>query len=240
MGEGAQERQEARMRPVRQARWVSVQKLRAYRKRRINWALTWVPALGLVVAAVLVAALWRLLPLLPNDNSPSIYQDASASAERPPPINITKDQYESALAKWKSHNIEAYEIWSETRAYMGGGRRLRVSNYGEDVELIMPWRNDTPTAEDLEYYKEYSVEGMFKTVEAMLDKEFIMESGTMSASGCFYMAYTVEFDQQLGYPSRLAGVPVTCPHAMVNHADFDTKVTTFKILKQGAPTPASR
>ncbi|HYO50290.1 MAG TPA: hypothetical protein VEW94_10610 [Chloroflexia bacterium] len=225
---------------MRQVRRVSVQKLRAYNRRRVNWALTWVPALGLVMVGFLVAALWMLLPPLMYGTSPSIYQDGSASAERPPTINITKEQYESALAKWKSHNIEAYEIWSETRAYMGGGRRLRVSNYGKDVELIMPWRNDTPTAEDLEYYKEYSVEGMFETVEAMLNEEFIMESGTMSASGCFYMAYTVEFDQQLGYPSRLAGVPVTCPDAWVSHADFDTKVTTFKILKQGAPTPARR
>lgn len=240
MGEGAQERQDARMRPMRQVRRVSILKLRAYNRRRVNWALTWVPALGLVMAGLLVAALWMLLPLLLRDTSPSIYEDASASAERPPPINITKDQYESALAKWKSRNIEAYEIWSETRAFMGGSHSLRVSNYGKDVELIIPWRNGTPTAEDLEFLKRYSVEGMFKTVESMLNEEFIMESGTMSASGCFYMAYTVEFDQQLGYPSRLAGVPVTCPGAAVYDADFDTRVTSFKILKQGAPTPASR
>jgi hypothetical protein len=175
-----------------------------------------------------------------SDPLPYRYRDILGSNERPPPINITKDQYESALAKWKSLNIEAYEIWSDTRAFLGGSHSLRVSNYGKDVELIIPWRNGTPTTDDLEYLKRYSVEGMFKTVEAMLSEDFVTESGAMSASGCFYMAYTVEFDPQLGYPSRLAGVPVTCPDAMVDDADFDTKVTTFKILKQGAPTPISR
>src|SRR6476660_5992597 len=49
----------------------------------------------------------------------------------PPRININREQYKEALAKWQAQKVEEYEIATDTRAFIVGGTQiLHVSDHG--------------------------------------------------------------------------------------------------------------
>jgi hypothetical protein len=154
----------------------------------------------------------------------------------PPKVNITLEDYERALNKWKAQNIQEYEITVDINAFMGGTRSLRVSDEARKITILRPPEPErTPEPRYFEYSREDTVEGMFEEIRAVLDDAQIFHTPAMSGSGRFYMAYRVEFHPELGYPTLFEGRPVTEPDAYVFDADFEKRVTEFKILKIGTP-----
>jgi hypothetical protein len=156
------------------------------------------------------------------------------------PINITREQYETALAMWKSQNIAEYEITTETKAYMGGISKMRVSDGGKNIVVFESYfRPDatprpprTPEPDLREYWEVDTIEGMFTEVEAMLNQDIVLHTPTMSGNWNFYMSYKVFFHPQLGYPTFMSGNQVAPPGGGMTHANWEKAVTDFKILRR--------
>ncbi|HKP52757.1 MAG TPA: DUF6174 domain-containing protein [Chloroflexia bacterium] len=154
----------------------------------------------------------------------------------PPRVNITLEDYERALNKWKAQGIQEYEITVDTFAFLGGTSSLRVSDEARKITILRPPEPEwTPEPDILDYVRADTVEGMFEEIKAVLDDAQIFHTPAMGGSGRFYMAYRVEFHPELGYPTRFEGRPVTEPGAYVFDADFAKRVTEFKVLKRGTP-----
>jgi hypothetical protein len=185
----------------------------------------------LVVLTIIVAAAALRLPsnVVPLNLGWATPASATPVPTIPPRINITRSEYEQALAKWQTQKIEEYEITVDVKALFGGTYTLRVSDYGNMVEQLAPvvrLASDL-TAEEVEYLKRDTIEGMFEQIgEVFAD---IDSSGTPSGteSGELYMD-EVRFDPVLGYPQHMK--------RWVQgwfDTDRDVTVTDLKIIKQG-------
>ena len=178
--------------------------------------------LTVVVVLAIIVATWLLMKGISDSLSP-------------PRINITRSEYDQALAKWQAQKIEEYEITTETRAFMGGTLTLHVSDYGNKVEQLAPkvrLASDL-TAQDIEFLKRDTVEGLFAQVDDILADSNVFKTAAMYVSGDFYMAYEVSFHPDLGYPQYMSGRPITKPGAHVYDADWITTLTSLKVIKQG-------
>jgi hypothetical protein len=188
---------------------------------------------GLLLSAVLVglavivaAAAVRL----PSSVVPLNLAGATPVPTIPPRINISRSEYEQALAKWKAQKVEEYEITVHVRAFAGGAWTLRVRDYGNKVEQVAPVVRPTLglTAEDIEdIIKVDTVEAMFAQIgEVFAD---IDSSGTPSRTESWdvYMDQ-VRFDPVLGYPQHM----MRWVEGWTD-TDRDVTVTSLKIIKQG-------
>ena len=130
-------------------------------------------------------------------------------------INITRNDYEQALAKWKAQNIQEYEIITYTQAFMGGQTKLHVSDFGNKIDQLDPAVRpfNTLAKEDVESLKRYSIEGMFAEIDAA------QKRGPDSQSEYVHTTYEVRFDQHLGYPSYW--------EVLTNFDDGDRRVTVY-------------
>ncbi|MFL5731785.1 MAG: hypothetical protein ACJ78Q_01180 [Chloroflexia bacterium] len=164
--------------------------------------------------------------------------------DHPPRINISRSDYERALAKWKAQKIEEYEISTYLDAFPGRTSNLHVNDYGNNVEEAITNTSPLPemSEEDRRYreseeyansLKRDTVEGLFARIDALLKNRDAIESAAWMGAGHFYMQYTVGFDLGLGYPNHITGRPITDPGSYVNDADWDETVTNLKIIKQG-------
>jgi hypothetical protein len=155
--------------------------------------------------------------------------------DHPPLINITRGDYDRALAKWREQKIEEYEITTHTQAFAGGTLTLHVSDYGNKVEQLAP--NVRPasvlTAQDIEYLKRDTVEGLFAKVDRILAESNESKKSAAYLTEDFYMAYKVSFHPDIGYPQRVSERPITKPGFYISDIDRDTRVTNLKIIKQG-------
>src|SRR5262245_47815903 len=106
-------------------------------------------AVGLIVVASIS---WWLGYTSGSENSPS---QSNAASEHPPRINITRAEYEQALAKWKAQKIEEYEITTDTRAFLGGIQTVHVSDYGNKMAQVFPQITPlrTMTDEDRQHFE---------------------------------------------------------------------------------------
>ncbi len=155
-------------------------------------------------------------------------------SQHPPRINITRTQYELALAKWESRHIEEYEITTDTHAFLGGIISLHVSDYGNKIEVLSPKPRPltTLTEGDIEYLSRFTVEGMFEQIDTVLREEakpLEIEGVTMGGDDG-YMSHAINFNPVLGYPQRINNQPVG---NYLSDSDWDERVTSLKIIKQG-------
>jgi uncharacterized ubiquitin-like protein YukD len=139
-----------------------------------------------------------------------------------PRINITRSEYEQALAKWKAQKVEEYEITVDITAFGAGTSTLRVSDYGNKVEQLAPIVRPTLglTAKDIEASIKWdTIEGMFDEIDAAL--------AASNVDWNFHAKYQVSFDPALGYPQHMARRVLN-----MSHGDRDVTVTSLKIIKQ--------
>lgn len=141
----------------------------------------------------------------------------SFSTSTPLGINITKEEYEQALVKWRSQAIEEYEIKVRYTAYSSlmGIWTLHVKSAGDDAEVLDYVResgleapeggvgshNQMPTDEEgINYLKEQleylTIEGQFKSINHVFSKEW---QGLREVN--------VRFDPEFGYPSDVNFLP---------------------------------
>jgi hypothetical protein len=156
-------------------------------------------------------------------------------------INITEEEYETALAKWRARGVEEYEITIVDATRMGGGGRfslhIRVEN-GEPILVSYTDLNgeqpqsiplDTLDADDLAFLRERSVEGSFALIGGVFRQTF-------SDTGNVIHEYKIKFDKELGYPSGVHSRLLSregglMPTECCIHYD----VISVKILKSDTP-----
>lgn len=162
-----------------------------------------------------------------------------------PTINITRGDYEAALAKWNAQGISEYEIAVNNVALGGQGTILRVTSdkvqvlgyfYSDDSPIVQ----STPeTTEPSKYDLENTVAGLFEHVDGILNFGVCPNIGEMA----FPVEYEIEFDQALGYPARIErngyapiewheqGIFSTLPA----HSSYWKSVRKFTVLSRGEP-----
>lgn len=157
-------------------------------------------------------------------------------------INITKEEYEQALSKWRSQAIEEYAITVRYSAYsefMGiwtlqvqsNGAAAKVLDYVREPGLEAPVggvgsHSQMPTTEDgIKYLKEQlqdiTVEGQFESITQVFGTEWHS-----------LREVNVGFDPKFGYPSHVGFLP----SPRVSESSI-WSVITFKVLKGASGIP---
>ena len=148
-----------------------------------------------------------------------------------PTINITRANYEAALAKWQAQNISEYEIAVSEVSLDGHGRILRVEK--GNVTVVGYFYSGTPVVETIptagvasERDLVNTVDGLFKRVKNILTYGICPGRGTTE----FAADYEIEFDEKLGYPSKINR---TGRDSGDVHHFYWIDIVRFKIIKQG-------
>ncbi|HKP54820.1 MAG TPA: DUF6174 domain-containing protein [Chloroflexia bacterium] len=158
--------------------------------------------------------------------SPESLQGSASPTIAFPYINITKADYEAALAKWRSHGIQDYEmqvsgstnsypyIYSFSETDRVRGPVAEVIYYScTGICMTITMSTATPL------HKAWSVEDMFTTIQEIVDDP----QGTYSSRG---VRYEVAFDPVYSYPTLIDVIPVS-----VDHGWGKTVVQGITILK---------
>ncbi len=146
---------------------------------------------------------------VPSPSLPTSPPSVTVTPTIPPPrSNITRADYNAALAKWQQQGITDYEISVyelSLNLTNGGVYRLRVQ--GDQLTVLSnPYlfrdtRAATPTpypAADADRFN--TVAGLF----ADIDRELIsVEQGKMAGGQVLPFVYQVRFDPVLGYPTAI-------------------------------------
>jgi Family of unknown function (DUF6174) len=142
-----------------------------------------------------------------------------------PFINITREQYEQALATWKSQGAEEYEVTVTYGAFSlwSGVWTLKVSP--DSVEALSFSRGDPaePTAipqADQSFLRMLTVEGQFEDIKRAMDNP--EESPT---------TWTVEFHPTQGYPTSV----IARDKPYIADAGYSWSAQELKITKTGTP-----
>jgi len=170
-------------------------------------------ALALVVIALAVVQLW------PDNGS----------------VNITRDEYNAALNKWRSQNITEYEMTTSFSAkgcaldkMVCGTWKLRVS--GDKINILeYSWMDGptTPTAgpSDLDFL---TVDSLFREIDATL------ADGPFAKDG-FPLDYTIRFDPTLGYPIEISRQGRQGRNSLLSsevwHLGIDKEIRSLKMIR---------
>jgi hypothetical protein len=169
------------------------------------------------------------------------YPAATTASLTPAPslINITRQQYEEALAKWQAADVEEYEITVAHFGMFSSINKLRVTDHGTKVTVLedsmSAWGGTPPPitkSEDPD-----SVEGMFAYVEGIIENNTESHVNAAMEKDHYYIAHEVELDPDLGYPVRISYFAVTAPFTSVFDANGSQIVAELRILKRAQPRP---
>ncbi len=120
-------------------------------------------------------------------------------------INVSQEEYQDALARWRAQDVVEYQITLVDSTYMaiGGEARLHFkveqghsslisyTNLSGDQPEIFPVA--TLSSDELEFWQSRSVEGMFQLIGLVF-------RGESSSSQVYGDDYDVAFHPTLGYP----------------------------------------
>jgi hypothetical protein len=174
-------------------------------------------------------------------------QEPTPSAAQPTPAlepyaNFTKEQYEEAIAKWRTAGVQRYRMTINYIAFslLGGTWNLTVNSSAgrpvvEEYAIQEGGRNAgaTPTPEDLH---DFTVEGLFERVGEIVSNA--PPEGLASvpqAGGDINFYYLVTFDPTLGYPTTIEQHPNTGPEPQIADADIVYRVESLEVLGPVAP-----
>jgi hypothetical protein len=148
----------------------------------------------------------------PSEPAPRPTPDPSLPSPTPyPRIDITRQEYDAALAKWEAARILEYEIdvaYNSVYSPVSGVWRLRVTG-GRVIDYhrltdTMPSLPEPDVNSDMLQF--LTVEAMFNDIKRVLDDP---TSAQITIGGSpFEVQYMVTFDNALGYPRTLGIYPI--------------------------------
>jgi hypothetical protein len=145
-----------------------------------------------------------------------------------PHVNITRSQYEQALAKWQAHKVEEYEVTTNEMAIGGGSLTLHVSEHGN--KIVKAGSFNRPLSHDIIFLKPYTIEGLFAEVDGILAGDILAEMVT--GHDFLYGVAEVTFDPELGYPKRIRSW-VAPREVAPTDTESEISVVSLKIIKKG-------
>jgi hypothetical protein len=139
-----------------------------------------------------------------------------------PYINVTRQQYDKALARWRSQGIREYSMTVEYTVFnsqlMGvWDLHVQTDNAGERVVNASRNKENSPIGGNF-----LTVESMFETIKNKLDYK--------SETGLYWM---VSFDPTIGYPSSIAWN--TQAGVQITDLQGSKRVQSFEVLKRITP-----
>jgi hypothetical protein len=145
---------------------------------------------------------------------------------------VGRDEYNAALAKWRSQSIQEYEMVIEyaSLAPFAGTWTLKVR--GEAIDVLSYSRDGavpaTPPAGVVgDALKFLTVEDRFALIETRLTDAEVSNLDKR-------VNYVVEYDQALGYPSLLDIIEAD---PKLQDQQNKTSVKSLTIIKRGTPQP---
>jgi hypothetical protein len=144
--------------------------------------------------------------------------------------SLSKAEWDSARAKWRSQSVTEYEIVIHYGAVVPYAGTLTLHVRDAHIELITPtiemlsdFYANPPSSEDFRFL---TVEGMFDDIER---KRNTLQSGNASDIDK-NLDYYVRFHQDLGYPTRFESFPK--PDRTTNDSTMSIEVLDLKILQR--------
>lgn len=172
----------------------------------------------------------------PNVPMPTATSVTASPTRSPDEINITSEDFDKALAKWKAADVREYEIVASyffVYAEMSGDWRLRV----RDGKIVQIWRGDVEVYVDdgtgipnpeanPDSLAFLTVEEQFKLIKKLLDDP---SSRGLTLGGTNYeVEYRITFNDALGYPEKYAIYPVS-----ITDNERITEIKQIRIIEQG-------
>jgi hypothetical protein len=159
-----------------------------------------------------------------------------------PYANFTRQQYEDAIAKWRTAGVQRYRIKSTFSAFslLSGTWNLTVDSSAGPPNVV-EYSSEaggrsagvTPQPQDLHMF---TVEGMFERVGEIVTNAPPAGLTTVPTPGSdFSMYYLVTFDSTLGYPTNIEQHPNTGPVPQIADADTVLKVESLEVLEPQTP-----
>ncbi|MDQ5825178.1 MAG: DUF6174 domain-containing protein [Chloroflexota bacterium] len=155
-----------------------------------------------------------------------------------PTINITRNDYEAALAKWRVQQIYEYEVNVEHVAMMGFRGRIHVT--GDHVEVLPTIINGEPRIPAGKARAgDYTVEALFDQVDIILTQGLCPATGEWA----FPVAYDVAFHPDMGYPTHIERRGYTPPEwgqdgrfsTAPAHSSYWITVSNLQVIRTGVP-----
>ncbi len=183
----------------------------------MNKRLSFLTILLLLLSAFIFAACDSGTPA-----TPTVTQDDT------PGINITRSDYNSALAKWQVLNVQEYNISEDYSAFstLAGSWELHVTK--DAIEPTSFSRSGTPTTptpgQDLYLL---TVDGIFNNIDRVL-------TDTAQSEQTYAFQYKVQFDPDKGYPTHFSARSVPNPttgSGVIADADYTIDVKSLSIIK---------
>ena len=182
----------------------------------------------------------------PTETTMSVPQEPTPAAQPTsalqPYANFTKEQYEEAIAKWRTAGVQRYRIKLDYIAFslFGGTWTLTVDSSAgrpvvEDYSTEQGGRNAgaTPTPEDLHMF---TVEGLFERVGEIVTNAPPEGLAAVPTPGSdIAMYYLVTFDPTLGYPTTIEQHPNTGPEMQIADADTVLRVESVEVIEPALP-----
>jgi hypothetical protein len=153
-----------------------------------------------------------------------------------PYLNITRQQYEDALARWRSQGISRYRIAVSFNAFSpwAGSWVLTVNSANGADQVVDSQRTETTgkgagTPPSPEFLSALTVEGLFGRVEQLLNDA--PAAGPTTPGDPFGLYHEVTFDAAMGYPTRIESHPNVAE--AIADADSVYVVNNLEVLQQG-------
>jgi hypothetical protein len=175
---------------------------------------------------------------VPQEPTPA----AQPTAALQPYANFTREQYEEAIAKWRTAGVQRYRIRANFGAFslLGGTWTLTV-NSSAGRPVVEEYSSEaggrsagvTPTPQDLHMF---TVEGMFERVgEIVTGAPAEGLAAVPAPGGDIAMYYLVTFDPTLGYPTNIEQHPNTGPEMQIADVDTVLRVESLEVLEPVVP-----
>lgn len=195
---------------------------------------SFLPLLLIILPALLVACISNADLPSPAPVSATPTPPLATATIAPASINITRGDYEAALAKWQSQGIEEYEVEiseiphaSDTASsliyYVRGSFR---------ADLPKPWPTSGPIATP-----EYAAFSDYPDPIASSFTRIDQALGVIESKGQVPYQFKVEFDPTLGYPSYYQEYCLEdYPYKLCPTDSFTSeKVVRLEVLKRRQP-----
>lgn len=153
-----------------------------------------------------------------------------------PTINITRSDYEAALAKWNHLQVYEYEVDVENGALLGFFGTLHVT--GDHVEATTPGHDGKP-AIPVGIPEDYTVANLFHQLGLILTHGLCPSTGIWA----FPVNYTVTFDSDKGYPTLIDRDAHQPPEWLQEgryssapaHSSYSITLRNLKVIRTGVP-----
>lgn len=160
---------------------------------------------------------------------------ASPTVEPEAEINVTRKDYDDAIAKWRAADVREYEMvadYQSGNAEMGGDWKLRVRDgkiveiYRGDVRVIIDDSSIPNPEANPSNLRFLTVEAQFEAIRKLFEDP--SSRGIVIGGKRYEAQYRIKFNDGLGYPEMYSIYPV-----QITDNERMTGIKSLRVIEQG-------